>query len=202
MITLEFGKIVAVKPPRVDVSLQSYNGENTISNALVLTCGGQSQAGATSWFNFSAGDVVACLVDDERPENALVIGGVYGDLQAVPLGSGLGIETAGDVCIKANAVFAGQKVTIAEDADKTCRDRLVQGELNKIKAVLNGLIDNYNAHTHSISVLSPENCAAIVASATSGEPATLASCLTGVPTPLQSVTYVSDKTEAYSVYVY
>lgn len=202
MITLEFGKIVAVKPPRVDVSLQSYNGENTISNALVLTCGGQATAGATSWFNFSAGDVVACLVDDERPENALVIGGVYGDAQNVPTGSGIGIETSGEICLKANKVFVGQKVTIEEDADKTCRDRLVQDELGKIKSVLNGLISNYNSHVHSVAAMSAADSAAIVASASSGTPATLATCVTGTTPSTQSTTYILDKTESYSVYVY
>lgn len=202
MITLEFGKVVAVKPPRVDVSLQSYNGEYTISNALVLTCGGQSTAGTASWFNFSAGDVVACLVDDERPENALVIGGIYGDSQNVPTGSGVGIETSGEICLKANKVFAGQKVSIGEEAVKASRDPLVQSELTKIKNVLNGLIANYNSHIHSVTAMTSADSAAIVASAASGSPAALVSCVTG-PTPsTQATTYILGKTESYSVYVY
>ncbi len=147
MITLEFGTIEAVKPPRVDVRLLSYNGESTIKNALVLSCGGQSTAGTASWVNFAPGDVVACLVDDERPENALILGGVYGDAQTVPDGAGVGISSAGDVKIKAPSVWLGQSVA-APSAVKTCRDPLVQGELEKIQTALNGLIASYNAHVH------------------------------------------------------
>lgn len=200
MITLEFGTIEAVKPPRVDVRLLSYNGESTIKNALVLSCGGQSTAGTASWVNFAPGDVVACLVDDERPENVLVLGGVYGDAQTVPDGVGVGVSSAGDVKIKAPSVWLGQSVA-APSAVKTCRDPLVQSELEKIKAVLNGLISNYNAHTHSIMVISAADSAAIVASATSGAPAPLASCSTIPTTSSQGATYDPGDTASNSVYV-
>lgn len=200
MITLEFGTIEAVKPPRVDVRLLSYNGESTIKNALVLSCGGQSTAGTASWVNFAPGDVVACLVDDERPENALILGGVYGDAQTVPDGVGIGISSAGDVKIKAPSVWLGQSVA-APSAVKTCRDPLVQSELEKIKAVLNGLISNYNSHTHSIMVINPGDSAAIVASATSGAPAALSSCSTIPTTSSQGATYDPGDTASNSVYV-
>lgn len=200
MITLEFCTIEAVKPPRVDVRLLSYNGESTIKNALVLSCGGQSTAGTASWVNFAPGDVVACLVDDERPENALILGGVYGDAQTVPDGVGVGVSSAGDVKFKAPSVWLGQSVA-APSAVKTCRDPLVQGELEKIKAVLNGLISNYNSHTHSIMVMSAADSAAIVASATSGAPAPLASCSTIPTTSSQGATYDPGDTASNSVYV-
>lgn len=200
MITLEFGTIEAVKPPRVDVRLLSYNGESTIKNALVLSCGGQSTAGTASWVNFAPGDVVACLVDDERPENALILGGVYGDAQTVPDGAGVGVSSAGDVKIKALSVWLGQSVA-APSAVKTCRDPLVQSELEKIKAVLNGLISSYNLHTHSIMVMNPGDSAAIVASATSGSPAPLTSCSTIPTTSSQGATYDPGDTASNSVYV-
>lgn len=200
MITLEFGTIEAVRPPRVDVRLLSYNGESTIKNALVLSCGGQSTAGTASWVNFAPGDVVACLVDDERPENALILGGVYGDAQTVPDGVGVGVSSAGDVKIKAPSVWLGQSVD-APSAVKTCRDPLVQSELEKIQFVLNSLISLYNSHTHSIMVMSPTDSSAIVASASSGVPAPLASCVTISTTSSQSETYDIGETASNSVYV-
>lgn len=200
MITLEFGTIEAVRPPRVDVRLLSYNGESTIKNALVLSCGGQSTAGTASWVNFAPGDVVACLVDDERPENALILGGVYGDAQTVPDGAGVGVSSAGDVKIKAPSVWLGQSVA-APSAVKTCRDPLVQSELENIQFVLNSLISLYNSHTHSITVMSPTDSAAIVASATSGVPAPLSSCATSSTTSSQSETYDPGETASNSVYV-
>lgn len=182
MITLEFGTIEAVKPPRVDVRLMSYNGESTIKNALVLSCGGQSTAGAASWFNFSTGDVVACLVDDERPENALILGGVYGDAQTVPAGSGVGVETFGDVKIKATSVWLGQKVD-APDCAKTCRDPLVQIQLSNIETALNGLISAFNLHTHPyVNVEAPATTSTII-------------------TPYGG-SYTAGPTESNTVYVY
>ena len=49
--------------------------------------------------------------------------------------------------IKAPSVWLGQSVT-APTAVKTCRDPLVQDELNKIKSALNGVISYFNSHDH------------------------------------------------------
>lgn len=137
MISLVYGILKSAENGRAAVSLPGYEGDAVVDAVLMLPGGGHK---VKTWIAPVAGDQVAVLVDDERPEDSLVLGGVYTDAQSAP-------KDGARVAIQAPEVWLGVDVS---QAKKAARDDLVQKELSAIKSALDSLVAAYNAHTHPI----------------------------------------------------
>lgn len=136
MISLVYGILKSAENGRAAVSLPGYEGDAVFDAVLMLPGGGQS---VKTWIAPVAGDQVAVLVDDERPEDSLVLGGVYTDVQSAPM-------DGARVAIQAPEVWLGADVS---QAKKAARDDRVQTELSAIKSALDSLVAAYNSHTHA-----------------------------------------------------
>lgn len=119
------------------MSMPGYEGDAVVDAVLMLPGGGHS---VKTWIPPVAGDQVAVLVDDEHPEDSLVLGGVYTDSQTAP-------KDGERVAIQAPEVWLGSDVAAAQ---KASRDDRVQKELSAIKSALDNLVAAYNSHTHPI----------------------------------------------------
>lgn len=134
---VQFGEIVSVKAGVATVKLSGYEADAAIDVVLLQPGGGSS---VKAWIPPVAGDVVAVLVDAERVEDSVVLGGVYTDRQTPP--------KSGDViALQAKYVYVGDSM---EGIQKASRDDRVQTELKKIKSELDSLVSAYNLHTHTI----------------------------------------------------
>lgn len=155
MISLVYGKVTGVKPPRVSVKLTGIEGDAELE-CMTLQLGGQS-SGQRQWIAPLKDDVVAVLFDDEKPENSLILGGVYSDTQEVPPGDGVAIQTksvqinaSGDIVVQGNTVKAGKNMN---DLHEAARSDLVNGELKDIKSALDTIVSQFNSHTHVSTVV-------------------------------------------------
>lgn len=153
MISLVYGKVTGIKPPRVNVKLTGIEGDAEIE-CMLLQLGGQS-SGQRQWIAPLKDDVVAVLFDDEKPENSLILGGVYSDKQGVPTGDGIAVQTktvhveaSGDIEARAQHVRAGKNLNGVE---KASRADLVKFELDDIKSALDTIVRAFNTHTHGVS---------------------------------------------------
>lgn len=137
MISLVYGILKSAENGRASVSLPGYEDDAVVDAVLMLPGGGQD---VKTWIAPVAGDQVAVLVDDERPEDSLVLGGVYTDSQTAP-------KNGSRVAIQAPDVWLGADVS---QAKKAARDDRVQSQLSAIKSALDDLVAAYNSHTHPI----------------------------------------------------
>lgn len=151
MISLVYGILKSAENGRAAVSLPGYEGDAVVDAVLMLPGGGQD---VKTWIAPVAGDQVAVLVDDERPEDSLVLGGVYTDSQKAP-------KSGARVAIQAPEVWIGADVSLAK---KAARDDRVQSQLSAIKSALDSLVATYNAHTHT----TPEGTSGTPTPATNG----------------------------------
>ena len=136
-LELQYGEVIRSGGAQIRVSLSGYEADVAVDVKL-LQPGGFSSV--KSWIAPQAGDCVAVLVDTERPEDSVVLGGVYTDARG-PIGTGQTI------------VFQASKVLLGSDVDtskKASRDDHVQTELAAIKAALDALTTAFNAHVHAI----------------------------------------------------
>lgn len=134
---IQYGEIVRVNAGVATVKLSGYDADAAVDVVLLQQGGGSS---VKSWIPPAAGDIVAVLVDGERPEDSVVLGGVYTDQQTPP--------KSGDViALQAKYVYIGSGM---EGVQKASRDDHVQAELSKIKSELDALTSAYNNHTHVI----------------------------------------------------
>lgn len=123
------------------LALTGYEGEAVIEAILLMPCG---VAGPQVWLPPSVGDVVAVLYDAERPENSVVVGVVYPDGKSPPK---TGVD---EIALQAGKVYLGDDV----GATKPCpRDDHLQDELKAIKSELDAFVSAYNAHVHTVPVL-------------------------------------------------
>lgn len=158
MISLVYGKVTNVKPPRVSVKLTGIDGDAELE-CMLLQLGGQSDD-QRQWIAPLSDDTVAVLYDSERPDASLILGSVYSDKQEVPHGDGVAIQTkdvqikaSGDVTVQAKTVKAGKNMN---DLHEAARSDLVNGELADIKSALDTIVSQFNSHTHlSTAVESP-----------------------------------------------
>jgi len=168
-LELQYGEVIRSGGAQIRVSLSGYEADVAVDVKL-LQPGGFSSV--KSWVAPQAGDCVAVLVDTERPEESVVLGGVYTDARG-PIGTG---ETI---------VFQASKVLLGSDVDtakKASRDDHVQAELTAIKAALDALVSAFNDHIHEyLNGTSPANTAA--------------------PTNPAAQTYTVGATAADSVYI-
>ncbi len=137
MIRLEYGKIESVENSRAVVLLPGYDGEARVDALIAFPGGGSS---VKTWVPPQAGDVVAVVVDDERPEDSLVVGGLYARGQVSPM-------SGESIAFQAPEVRLGESVS---DAEKVARDDRVQAQLTAIKNALDALVEAFNLHTHPI----------------------------------------------------
>lgn len=181
---LEFGIIQSVDGGRVAVNIPGFNdGVAQLSSALLLQPCGQGKT--QTWMPPGAGDTVAVIVNEERPEDSLVIGGVYGESQKPVIGSNN--ETA----LKAQKITIGNDVN---DVSQAVRDDLLQAQLNDIKAALDALKTAFTSHVHPI-------VAVPVTTGTPPVPVGMASGATGQTTTPVTKIYTVGNTHAASVYV-
>lgn len=168
-LELQYGEVIRSGGAQIRVSLSGFEADVAVDVKL-LQPGGFSAV--KSWIAPQAGDCVAVLVDTERPEDSVVLGGVYTDARG-PIGTG---ETI---------VFQAPKVLLGSDVDtakKASRDDHVQTELAAIKAALDALVSAFNDHIHGyLNGTNPAN--------------------TAVPTNPATQTYTVGDTAADSVYV-
>lgn len=176
-MNLVYGKVTKIDPPRVSVRLFGIEDDCELS-CLVLQLGGQSEK-QRQWIAPLQDDVVAVLFDAEKPENSLILGGVYGDSQSVPNGDGIAIQTNGmhieasaDVEVKAVHVKAGKDLSAVK---KAARADHVNSELGDIQSALDDIVTAFNTHTH----------------ASSGSP----------PSPTTTNPYIAGDTDARSVFI-
>lgn len=166
---LQYGEVVETGGAQIRVKLSGYEADVALDVKL-LQPGGFSSV--KSWVAPQAGDCVAVLVDTERPEDSVVLGGVYTDARG-PIGTGQTI------------VFQASKVLLGSDVDtaqKATRDDHVQTELAAIKAALDALVSAFNDHIHGyLNGTNPAN--------------------TAVPTTPAKQIYTVGNTAAESVYV-
>lgn len=153
MISLVYGKVTGIKPPRVSVKLTGIESDAELE-CMTLQLGGQS-SGQRQWIAPLKDDVVAVLFDDEKPENSLILGGVYSDSQSVPDGNGVAIQTenirieaSGDVEAIGAHVRAGKNLN---GAKKASRADLVKLELDDIRSALDTIVNAFNSHKHAVS---------------------------------------------------
>ena len=151
MISLVYGIMKSAENGRASVSLPGYEGDAVVDAVLMLPGGGHD---VKTWIAPVAGDQVAVLVDDERPEDSLVLGGVYTDSQSAP-------KSGARVAIQAPEVWLGADVSKAQ---KAARDDRVQKQLSDIKSALDKLVAAYNAHTHPL----PDGTSGTTASTANG----------------------------------
>lgn len=168
-LELQYGEVIRSGGAQIRVSLSGFEADVAVDVKL-LQPGGFSSV--KSWVAPQAGDCVAVLVDTERPEDSVVLGGVYTDARG-PIGTGQTI------------VFQASKVLLGSDVDtakKASRDDHVQTELAAIKAALDALVSAFNDHIHEyLNGTNPAN--------------------TAVPTNPATQTYTVGDTAADSVYV-
>lgn len=185
-LELQYGEVIRSGGAQIRVSLSGYEADVAVDVKL-LQPGGFSSV--KSWVAPQAGDCVAVLVDTERPEDSVVLGGVYTDARG-PIGTG---ETI---------VFQASKVLLGSDVDtakKASRDDHVQTELAAIKAELDLLTAAFNAHVHAIPAVSVS-----AASPTPDLPTRIGITATGTSattTPPHEQSYTVGATAADSVYV-
>lgn len=185
-LELQYGEVVETGGAQIRVKLSGYEADVALDVKL-LQPGGFSSV--KTWIAPQAGDCVAVLVDTERPEDSVVLGGVYTDARG-PIGTG---ETI---------VFQASKVLLGSDVDtskKASRDDHVQTELAKIKTELDLLTAAFNAHTHvvpALVVLPPPEPPTVPSQIGVTEPGTSATT-----TPPHEQSYTVGATAADSVYV-
>lgn len=168
-LELQYGEVVETGGAQIRVKLSGYEADVALDVKL-LQPGGFSSV--KSWIAPQAGDCVAVLVDTERPEDSIVLGGVYTDARG-PIGTGA------TVALQAPRVYIGSNV---DTAQKATRDDHVQTELAAIKAALDALVSAFNDHIHGyLNGTNPAN--------------------TAVPTNPATQTYTVGDTAADSVYV-
>lgn len=168
-LELQYGEVIRSGGAQIRVSLSGYEADVAVDVKL-LQPGGFSAV--KSWIAPQAGDCVAVLVDTERPEDSVVLGGVYTDARG-PVGTGA------TIALQAPRVYIGSDVDAAQ---KAARDDHVQAELAAIKAALDALVLAFNEHVHGyLNVTSPAS--------------------TAVPTNPAAQTYTVGGTAADSVYV-
>ena len=185
---IKFGRVKGFSGARVTVALTGFDGDGVVEALLLQPCG---VASPSVWMPPVVGDVVAVAFDDERPEDSLVLGVVYPDGKTPPK------TGSGEIALQAGRVFIGDDV----NATKACpRDDRLQSQLSAIKNELDAIARDYAAHTHTVALVSPADAAAIVASASSGAPATTA-MQTGSPSPSHSNGYAVGQTASDSVEV-
>lgn len=155
MINLVYGKVKGIKPPRVTVQLTGIEGDAELE-CMLLQPGGQS-SGQRQWIAPLKDDVVAVLFDDEKPENSLILGGVYSDKQGVPTGDGVAIQTkdvqikaSGDIVAQGKTVKAGKNMNMLFAAS---RSDIVDAELLNVKSALDTIVTMFNSHTHVSSAV-------------------------------------------------
>lgn len=166
---LQYGEVVETGGAQIRVKLSGYEADVAVDMKL-LQPGGFSAV--KSWIAPQAGDCVAVLVDTERPEDSVVLGGVYTDVRG-PVGTGA------TIALQAPRVYIGSDVDAAQ---KAARDDHVQAELAAIKAALDALVLAFNDHVHEyLNVTSPAS--------------------TAIPTNPATQTYTVGDTAADSVYV-
>ena len=137
MLELQYGEVRRVIGSEVAVSLPGYARDVEVVVKLLQPAGSSS---VQTWIPPQAGDCVAVLVDTERPECAVLLGGVYTDRRP-PVASGAVIA------LQAPSVRLGSDVS---SAGKVPRDDHVQAELAAIKSALDSLVSQLNEHTHPI----------------------------------------------------
>lgn len=135
MISLVYAELKSAKDGRATVSLPGYDAEALADVVLMLPGGGGA---VKTWIAPSPGDLVAVLLDEERPQDSLVLGGVYTDERHAP-------KDGDRVAIQAPEVWLGKSVS---DAKKAARDDRVQSQLSAIKSALDSLVTVFNAHAH------------------------------------------------------
>jgi phage baseplate assembly protein gpV len=183
---LQYGEIVSVKDGRATVRLAGYEADAAIDMVLLQPGGGSS---VKTWLAPQPGDCVAVLLNAERLDESCVVGGVYTDAQRAP-------KSGGVAAIQASYVYIGSSM---EGIQKASRDDHVQAELAKIKAALDALTASYNAHVHTVPVLT-----VTAASPTPELPTRIGVTVTGptaTGTPQHEQTYKVGDTAADSVYV-
>lgn len=160
MISIQYGKITAVKPPRASVELYGFGDDAVLENALVLSPAGQSENSSVH-FPISGGDVVAVLFDADYPQNSLILGGVYGNGDTLP---GEGDEftlRASAAVIHANSVKIGANLS-AIATSPASRSDLVAQNLAAIQASVTAIVTAFNVHTHTIQALPVSQNASII----------------------------------------
>lgn len=156
MISLVYGKVTGIKPPRVSVKLTGIEGDAELE-CMTLQLGGQS-SGQRQWIAPLKDDVVAVLFDDEKPENSLILGGVYSDKQGVPTGDGIAVQTktvhveASDIEAQAQHVKLGKDLSLVQ---KVARADHVNSELSEIQSALDDIVTAFNTHVHASSGATP-----------------------------------------------
>lgn len=133
---LIFGRVKSQNGGRISVLLAGFLKDVEV-DALALVGG---QDGVQTWASFSAGDLVAVLMDEEQPENAVVLGGVWTD-SGVPASA-----ESGEIAVKAGKISAFNSTPASLSA--ASRDDKIQQELNSIKVALDTLVQAFNTHTH------------------------------------------------------
>lgn len=118
-----FGEIVQVDAGRASVRLAGYESDGVIEAVLLQAGGGSS---VKTWTPPQAGDIVAVAYDEERPEDSIVLGGIYTDAQTPP-------KTGAEIALQASAIYLGESMSGIQRAS---RDDHVQAELTAIKAEL------------------------------------------------------------------
>lgn len=183
MISIQFGKIAAIRPPRVSVQLFGAFGDCVLEDCLIVTLGGQSPA-LRVWSPGSVGDVVAVLFDDDRPESSIVLGGVYGDRSALPDTTKSGLSVEGGVLSfdfsGASAVVA-PSLTLGASTTGTSyavRDDKMSSELAAIRQQFYAMAEAFNLHVHAVT-----------------------GATTGGPEPLMSVPYYPGSVACSSVLI-
>ena len=189
-MTLVYGILKSAKNGQASVSVAGYEGDAVLDAVLLLPGGSHT---VKTWIPPVAGDQVAVLVDDEHPEDSLVLGGVYTDAQSAP-------KDGSRVAIQAPEVWLGDDVAAAQ---KAARDDHVQAELAAIKAALDALVEAFNVHTHQILLIPKDDASAIAtaAAAPGAAPAVLSTTYTSVVVTPAENPYTVKATAADSVWV-
>lgn len=154
MISIKFGTVAAVKAPRLDVRLYGFEDDAVFSGLLLVTPGGQTPTSST-WVAPAVGDVVAVLVDDETPENSIVLGGVYRDTDDPGGGSGdqvahakkIYADVSDSVSIKSPMTKIG---SVADPKNFAARADYVEDQLKAIEDALSDFITEFNFHRHLV----------------------------------------------------
>lgn len=178
---IQFAEVVKINRGTATVRLSGYDADVAIDLVLLQPGGGSS---VKTWVPPAAGDVVAVLVNSERLEDSVVLGGVYTDSQTPP--------KSGDViALQAQYIYIGDSM---DGIQKASRDDHVQAELSAIKTALDALTADYNAHVHTVPAL------AVVSAAGAPLGSTVpGSTATGLPQHAQG--YTVGATAADSVFI-
>lgn len=136
---LLYGEIINIKSGRAEVKLTGYEDDASLSAILLQPAGGSS---VKTWMPPQAGDVVAVLYNDERPEDSAVVGGVYTDAQNPP-------KSGAEIALQAPAVYAGDSMN---GVQKVARDDHVQTELGAIKSQFDAVYAAFKTVQTALSV--------------------------------------------------